>query len=230
MRELEQAAKERAAVVETVTAVLRHDLRNKLASIRNAAFYLSRRAQQEQPLKGDARVEQFFQLIDMELDAAEGLLEGPGARAPSPRTTARLRDVAEAALSRLPVPEGVRVERAWEDSALLTVDVEELTLLVRCLVENALEAMPEGGTLGLLAREDAEGSVLEVVDTGPGLAPEVAQKAFEPFVTTKPGHAGLGLCIARRLAQKYGARVRWKGGGEAARGTRMELRFPVRGA
>lgn len=228
MRELEQAARERAAVVETVTAVLRHDLRNKLASIRNASFYLSRRAQQELPLKGDARVEQFFQLIDSELDTAEALLEGPGARAPAARTPARLRDVAEAALARLPVPESVRVERAWEDSALVTVDVEELTLLVRCLVENALEAMPEGGTLWLRAREDAEGSVLEVADTGPGLAPELAQKAFEPFVTTKPGHAGLGLSIARRLAQKYGARVRWKGG--EARGTRMELRFPVRSA
>jgi signal transduction histidine kinase len=104
-----------------------------------------------------------------------------------------------------------------------------VALAVRCLVENALEAMPEGGTLGLRTREDAEGCVLEVADTGPGLAPDLARKAFEPFVTTKPGHAGLGLCIARRLAQKHGARVRSVGGGEA-RGTRMELRFPVKSA
>src|SRR3954465_7928136 len=67
-------ARERAAVAEVVTAVLRHDLRNRFASIRNASYYLMRQAQKAELWKMDPRVEIFFELIDRELSSAEQLL------------------------------------------------------------------------------------------------------------------------------------------------------------
>ena len=64
-------ARERAAVAEVVTAVLRHDLRNRFSSIRNASYYLMRQAQKTELWKADPRMETFFQLIDRELVSAE---------------------------------------------------------------------------------------------------------------------------------------------------------------
>src|SRR4030095_4784761 len=75
------------------------------------------------------------------------------------------------------------------------------TLIVRSLtnlVENALHAMPTGGTLSITA-ERLEGSVsVSVSDTGQGLARQAAARAFEPYFSTKTSGPGLGLPIARR--------------------------------
>src|SRR5262249_54783132 len=51
--------------------------------------------------------------------------------------------------------------------------------------------------------------VLEVWDTGPGPAPEVAERLFEPFVTGKPEGVGLGLAVARQVAEAHGGAVTW---------------------
>ncbi|XXF78626.1 sensor histidine kinase [Myxococcaceae bacterium GXIMD 01537] len=220
-RELE--LREREVVADVVAAALRHELRNRLASIRNASFYLMSRVKQTELWAKDPHVGAFFELIDQEVSSAEGVLEAPRGSAARGAGAVSLREVAEEVLSGARVPEAVRVERAWAEVPALPVDARDAVLMVRCLVENALEAMPEGGTLRVSTRHDAAGCVLEVADTGPGMAPGVASRAFEPFVTTKPGHAGLGLCIARALGLRYGARVALSPASPG--GLRVELRF-----
>jgi signal transduction histidine kinase len=73
-----------------------------------------------------------------------------------------------------------------------------LHLVVEQIVCNALEAMPDGGTLLLRIREEQHRRCLIVTDTGRGLRPEVRARLFEPFFTTKSfGHLGLGLTLCR---------------------------------
>src|SRR6476646_3505069 len=66
---------ERASVAEEVASLLRHDLRNHLASIRNAAFYLRRRTKDTEVWRSDPRMAQFFSLIDDTVLTSTGLLE-----------------------------------------------------------------------------------------------------------------------------------------------------------
>ncbi len=76
------------------------------------------------------------------------------------------------------------------------------------LILNAVDAMPDGGTLAVRAAVDRGRLELEVADTGPGLSDDVARRrAFEPFFTTKPGGTGLGLAIVYRIAEVHGGAV-----------------------
>lgn len=220
-------ARERAAVAEVVASVLRHDLRNRFSSIRNASYYLMRQVQKESLWKTDPRVEVFFQLIDSELASAEELLAARGPMAPEPKSSRlRLSDAAERAFARLQLPPSVRVERSWQDPALVDADAENLSLLTRCLLENAVEAMPEGGTLGVRTFGGEDGRIiLEVTDTGPGVSEELRTRVFEPFMTTKLGHAGVGLCIVQRLALRSRAWVELRAGEQG--GTRVRVSFPM---
>lgn len=80
-------------------------------------------------------------------------------------------------------------------NAMVLGDDSELREVLVNMVFNAVDAMPEGGTLSLTSRTACEQVILEVVDTGVGMYPEVRSKIFDPFFTTK-GKAGLGLGLA----------------------------------
>src|SRR5688500_14840853 len=112
----DSVARERAAVAEVVASVLRHDLRNRFSSIRNASYYLMRQTQKTELWKTDPRMEAFFQLIDRELASAEDLLSNrdPLGSRTQARGQVRLSAGARLALSRVRVPETVRVELAWD--------------------------------------------------------------------------------------------------------------------
>lgn len=199
-----------AAVAEEAAATLRHDLRNKLASIRNAAFYLRRRLQKTEPFETDPRVSVFFKLIDDELVAAERLTAEPsplhhlfdGCAAPT-----RLEDVVPAALAAASPPPEIRIVRSLAETQPIVANPLELVLLLRLLIDNAVEAMPDGGTLLVNTRKVDRAAVLEVVDSGGGNEAPDPARAFEPFVSTKMGHAGIGLNVARRIAERYAGRL-----------------------
>ena len=68
---------------------------------------------------------------------------------------------------------------------------------------------------------------MEIRDDGPGIAPEVRERLFEPFVSTKAGRgSGLGLSICRRIVEEHDGRLEIESGGA---GTRVVLRFPLPG-
>jgi signal transduction histidine kinase len=91
---------------------------------------------------------------------------------------------------------------AWDDAEVL-VDPRELALAVRCLVENAVEATSGKGPVSVRGSRDGDRFVIEVADGGPGIEESRREEAMRAFFTTKPGHAGVGLAIARRIARRY---------------------------
>lgn len=83
-------------------------------------------------------------------------------------------------------------------------DAEQLGQAFMHLVRNAIEAMPNGGTLSVGTSRLAGRVSVEVVDSGPGVAAEDVERIFRPFHTTKPLGGGLGLAVAREIVQAHG--------------------------
>jgi nitrogen fixation/metabolism regulation signal transduction histidine kinase len=103
---------------------------------------------------------------------------------------------------------GVRIEKDLAPG-LGTVSADR-ALLARALanlVANALEAMPEGGTLRVRAAPAEDGVVVEVADTGPGLDEDQRTRLFTPYYTTKKGGTGLGLAIVQGIVSDHAGRI-----------------------
>ena len=102
---------------------------------------------------------------------------------------------------------------------------DQLTQVFLNLIVNAVEAMPEGGTLTIISTQRDSRLAIEVQDTGPGLTPEEAARIFEPFYTTKAGGTGLGLAVSYGIIQQHAGRIEVHG--VPGQGTTFTVLLPL---
>jgi PAS domain S-box-containing protein len=118
----------------------------------------------------------------------------------------------------------IRVVRDLSTSIAAFGDVEKLKQVVLNLIVNALDAMPEGGTLSVAVGQDAENAWIRIDDTGPGVDPAIVAEIFDPFFTTKSAGTGLGLAIVRKIIEQLGGRVHIET--QPGRGTTAHVTLP----
>lgn len=93
------------------------------------------------------------------------------------------------------------------DDQSVQADRDMLRQAIMNLSLNAIDAMPDGGTLTITSAWTEQGLELEVADTGTGLPEEVRHEVFKPFFTTKSGGTGLGLAIVHHMIEAHGGYV-----------------------
>ena len=89
----------------------------------------------------------------------------------------------------------------------IAADPELLHRAFSNLVLNAMDAMPQGGTLTLRTRQDGDRAIVEISDTGRGLTPEESERLFTPYYTSKGHGTGLGLAIVQSVVSDHGGRI-----------------------
>ncbi len=104
-------------------------------------------------------------------------------------------------------------------------DFDRIKQVLINLIENAIEAMPEGGKLIIKTYRDGAWVVIVVEDTGKGIPPEELEKVFDPFFTTKARGTGLGLPISKRIVEDHGGTLEIHS--RPGQGTRCILRLPI---
>lgn len=111
-------------------------------------------------------------------------------------------------------------------NAMVMGDDSELREVLVNMVFNAIDAMPEGGTLSLTTRTAGDSVIITVIDTGVGMYPEVRSKIFDPFFTTK-GKAGLGLGLAVSfgIIRRHGGNIEVES--QYGKGTEFRITLPV---
>ena len=120
---------------------------------------------------------------------------------------------------------GIDYELELEEGAVLVTDGDRVLQIVTNLIANALHATPEGGRVDLgLGAHNGEVTV-SVTDTGPGIAPQEEERIFRPFWSGDGGGTGLGLPIARELANALGGRLELHS--EPGHGSRFVLVLPA---
>ncbi len=122
----------------------------------------------------------------------------------SPHQTVDLHELLDSTLVMLArqIPAGVRVVKKYDEQLpAVPAYAAELNQVWTNIIDNAVQAMGESGTLTITTHGDAEYASVKISDTGPGIPDDVRDRIFEPFFTTKPiGHGtGLGLDIAWRI-------------------------------
>jgi signal transduction histidine kinase len=114
-----------------------------------------------------------------------------------------------------------------DDKVMARVDARLIKQAVLNLMLNATQAMDAhgGGDLILSVTRDPDCAVIDVVDTGPGIAPDVAERIFDAYFTMRKGGTGLGLATTRRIAEEHGGSVTVRS--EPGKGSNFALRLPV---
>ena len=216
---------ERISTIGRLSGSIVHDLRNPLAAIYGGAEML----------------------VDTDLPPAHvKRLAGNIYRA-SRRIQELLQDLLNVSRGKSKLPEMCRlreVAMAASDSLASTAETQHVTLTVEIppelelpldrsrmerafvnLIANALEAMPEGGQVRASARFENGTAIVQVEDTGPGVAPEIRGKLFQPFVTAgKRNGLGLGLALTRQTVLEHGGDM-WVES-EPGHGARFSFRLP----
>lgn len=210
-REAEQAERDRARTVVTFGAGLTRELTLIFAQLLGKSQLLLARAENEPLREGLAALEDAAwrgtDVLQRLLALAEAESGGLG--------RCDLVAVAHEALgftrARMPKrpEEQARVEMNAELGPTPPVEANATALreIVVNLVLNAMDAMPDGGTLTVRTREHGGGAEISVADGGEGIAAEVQPRIFEPFFTTRAGHPGLGLFVAQAVVLRAGGRI-----------------------
>jgi signal transduction histidine kinase len=238
VEELEERERlrDRLAAVGQMAAAIAHEVKNSLAGIEVNAGLLRRRIpdspEAQAMLTGiisDAKmanaivqeVLDFVRPIRLQVDRTS-IAEAAQAAV----------QLAETTTARGQIDVGLAVP---DDLPSIHADPQQLTQLLTNLVINACEAMDGTGRLTLAAREtrldDGAGGrpavLIEVRDSGPGMAADLADRVFEPFFTTKPQGSGLGLAIVRKIVDAHDGRIDLQTAPGA--GTVIRVTLPVTG-
>ncbi|MDR3511847.1 MAG: HAMP domain-containing sensor histidine kinase [Caulobacteraceae bacterium] len=223
------SSRARLAALGEAVAKINHDLRNMLTSAQIASERLAQ--------SGDPKVAQALPRLERALDRAVHLASDVLAygksdeAAPSPVPLHLLAVLEAAAEDAGLTAEGVRLEAAVRADERVSADPEQLHRILVNLLRNAREAIlaepdREGRGRVRVSQERAEGAtVITIADSGPGVPERLRERLFQPFTGSgRPGGAGLGLAIARELAQGHGGDLVLKASGPE--GAVFELRLP----
>lgn len=227
VREREKLRRQQA--LAEMSAILAHEIRNPLGSLELFAGLLA-----DAGLSGESSqwVEQVQAGLRTLAATVNNVLHFHSLPAPNrvPTDLGRLLDWAGGFL--LPLARQARVELCLRNrlqGVFFAADRHRLEQVLLNLFLNALRAMPGGGWVEVTGQQidrGAAGAVsICVSDTGPGIAPGQAAKIFEPGFSTRPGGAGLGLAVCRKIAEQHGGRL--DAGNRAGMGACFTLTFPL---
>ena len=225
--ELDRAKRElvlqtRFAAIGQVAASIAHELRNPLGAIHNAVFYLRRR---EAPL--EPKWDQYMQIIRQEVLAADrivsDLLEMTRAKEPD-KQSVDVGRVAQEVFEQLPRTVDLRLALELDpDPFVVHADPQQLRQVLANLFTNSIQALEAAGRILLRGVRESGADVLLVADDGPGIAPEIRDRLFEPLITTKAKGTGLGLVICRQILERHGGTIDLV---PSPRGAAFEIRIP----
>jgi signal transduction histidine kinase len=119
----------------------------------------------------------------------------------------RVHNVLENILCIIKVPEAVKIINEIPNNLNIRVDQNKVERVFINLIKNAIDAMPNGGTITIKCKQTKDNAEISFADTGTGIPDEVLPKLFNPLFTTKAQGMGFGLAICKRVVEAHGGTI-----------------------
>ncbi|MHB1938802.1 MAG: hybrid sensor histidine kinase/response regulator [Acidobacteriaceae bacterium] len=207
---------ERLAAMGRVAGIIAHEINNPLESITNTFYLLRHHPSLDEEARHYAKLgeEELLRVSHITRQTLGFYRESKNPVEVS--LSALLDDILELQARRLEFA-NVIIDKKYKSKGIIQGFPGELKQVFLNLIENAVQAMPEGGRLRLRVIQCGQrekrntGTCISVTDTGAGISSEHAKRLFEPFFTTKSiKGTGLGLWISKGIIQKYGGTIRFR--------------------
>ncbi len=219
---LEKAQK--LSAVGHLTTMVAHDLRNPLQSINTAAFGLKRKLNSTP----DEGVFKLLNLIEESVKYSDKIINDLldySRELHLDLCVSELSELIKESLEQLEVPEKVKVVNEISKGNCVKVDVYKIKRVFVNIIRNAVEAMPNGGTLSLSSLSQNGNVEVVFADSGVGISADALKRMGEPLFTTKAKGMGLGFVICKRIVEAHKGSISVES--EVGKGTTIKVKLPV---
>ncbi len=223
---------EKLASMGQLAAGIAHEVNNPLGVVLMYSHLLADEVAKDSPMKAD------LTLISEQADRCKRIVSGLLNFARQSQVNLQpidVRELVHKAMRGIRVPEQVAVRiEGGDGETMAELDCDQVLQVLTNVMVNAIEAMPQGGTLTVRTGGDHGHVVFEVADSGTGIRPEHMGKIFTPFFTTKPmgRGTGLGLAVSYGIVKMHSGEITATSNADpdaGPTGTTFSIRIPRRG-
>jgi len=218
---------EKMALLGRFSGNISHEIRNPLGVIAGAAYYLKKKVDSDDE-KVRSKIDAISRQVEICSNIIESVLRLTRMKEPRFSVVDACKTVKRAASEVKPGKVDIRFSMPG-DKVFIKADPEQLGIAFGNIITNAVQAMPDGGTLDISIRvnngDNGQLAEISFADSGPGIPPGVEEDIFRPLFTTKIRGIGLGLSMVKMVVENNGGEI----GVESVpgNGAKFSLRFPL---
>jgi PAS domain S-box-containing protein len=216
---------EKLAAIGQMATMVAHDLRNPLQGISTAVCYVKKASQNSSNDKMALMIKHVEDAIKYSNKILSDLVDySEDIKLESIETDPQT--LVTKALATSEIPKNIKVNLKINPKTKIYVDPDRIKRVLVNMISNAVESMPDGGTLTLASRQNKQNTEISIGDTGTGISDEKMAKLWAPFVTTKAKGMGLGLPICKRIIEAHGGSILVQT--QKGKGTTFRLVLPLK--
>ncbi len=218
---------ERLAALGQLAAGMAHELRNPIGAIKNSVYFLNLELPNPSP-----KIKECLAILEKEAATSERIISGLldfAAPKPLVQRETRMEDILKETLARTDVPDNIEIITHIEEGLPITLTApDQISQVFRNLIQNGIQAMPEGGKLIIRCRLQPPRTIaISFADFGVGIPATNIEKIFEPLFTTKAKGIGLGLSLTKTLVERHRGTIEVRS--RVGQGSTFTVRLPLSG-
>ncbi len=221
---IQDTVNQKLETMNDVSRMVAHDLRNPLTGIKGAVYSLRRNYGKDMGEKGVDLLKVIDDCVEYSNKIVSDLWEY-SSEIKLDKSKYTPYQLIQSGLTTLVVPKNIKIIDHTNDDFTIKVDSAKMTRVFSNLTKNAIDAMPDGGTLTISSLKLQKEAEIDFVDNGVGMSEEVAKKIGEPFFTTKAKGMGVGFSICKRVVEAHMGRI--EVASTPGKGTKIKVFLPL---